>query len=750
MRLLPGRRRTARRHGPRLGTKLMLLGVPLALLVPWVAFLMLDEMERLSVQMQSNQQRLIAESIAISFGGNDDLFADLPVDIGIPPDDGASARTNPTLLARPFEEDARPTLDGSAADWGAAAEQPLQFGPAGRDGSFALNLGTAGSRLFAYLEIADDMRVYRDPEVLRLDNADQLRIAYIAPDGTDGRIAVTLAERGAVTAYRMDEDWRFATVGLPERSVRGVARETADGHAVELAMPFSMLGSRRFFGISFVDVDNPDARAIRAVIDTQESNLVAYRSPDLLNHLKALGFSDMHILVIDAEGRTRAETGSFRAEERADHGWQVRALSWLPALRARLEAARAAATAPFFGEDAEAAGTESVQARVVATALSGEPIALRRRVGDIETIIAGHPVLSSTGTVLGMVGVEQNIDDILFFQRQATSRIALVSVASLFIVPLCLVAFAGRLAWRIGALRRETVAATDDYGRLRATALDNGAKAGDEVGDLARSVSAMLQRLDQHTTFLKRMPRTLRHEINNPLNTLNTSLEHLAQESADVRDSKYLESAKRGVLRIGAIVQNLADAASLEDSLASEDLEVLDLQALLESYVGNCGAAHPGRQFVFRGTPGPVYVRAADYRIEQMLDKLIDNAVDFHRPNSPIKVQLDVRRRDVRIVVANRGPTLPQTTPSALFESMVSQREPENNLHFGLGLHVVRVIAEQHGGRAHAANLGDGSGVVFVVQLPLATSEEPEARSDGAEPALESAEESATASAAAG
>ena len=746
MRLLPGRGRRLFR-GPRLGTKLMLLGVPLALLVPWLAFLTLDEMERLSVQMQSNQQRLIAESIAISFGGHDDLFADLPVDIGVAAG-SASARSNPTLLARPFEENARPTLDGSAADWGAAAEQPLQFGAAGRDGSFALNLGTDGSRLFAYLEIVDDARVFREPEVLRLDNADQLRIAYIAPDGDDGRIAVTLAGAGAITAYRMDEDWRFAAVGLPERSVRGAARETPDGLAVELAMPFSMLGSRRFFGISFVDVDDPQQRAIRAVTDTQESNLLAYRSPDLLNHLKALGFSDMHIVVIDAEGRTRAELGSFRAEERADHGWQVKALSWLPALREWFETARSAVAARLFGADAQDLGTESVQARIVATALSGEPIALRRRVGEVETIIAGHPVLAGSGAVLGMVGVEQNIDDILFFQRQVTSRIALVSVASLFIIPLCLVAFAGRLAWRIGALRREAVAATDDYGRLRATALGNGAKSGDEVGDLARSVSAMLQRLDQHTTFLKRMPRTLRHEINNPLNTLNTSLEHLAQESAEVRDSKYLESAKRGVLRIGAIVQNLADAASLEDSLASEELELLDLQALIESYVGNCSAAHPGRQFVFRGTLGPVYVRAADYRIEQMLDKLIDNAVDFHRPNSPIKVQLDVRRHDVRIVVANRGPTLPQHEPSSLFDSMVSHREPENQLHFGLGLHVVRVIAEQHGGRAHAANLGDGSGVVFVVQLPLATSEEPEAQSNGTEPALESGEERASAGAA--
>ena len=46
-----------------------------------------------------------------------------------------------------------------------------------------------------------------------------------------------------------------------------------------------------------------------------------------------------------------------------------------------------------------------------------------------------------------------------------------------------------------------------------------------------------------------------------------------------------------------------------------------------------------------------------------------------------------------------------------------------NRLHFGLGLYVVRIIAEHHGGVAKAVNLPDGSGVAMVVQLPLAEAE---------------------------
>jgi K+-sensing histidine kinase KdpD len=57
----------------------------------------------------------------------------------------------------------------------------------------------------------------------------------------------------------------------------------------------------------------------------------------------------------------------------------------------------------------------------------------------------------------------------------------------------------------------------------------------------------------------------------------------------------------------------------------------------------------------------------------------------------------------------------------------VSHRGQDNRLHFGLGLHVVRIIAEHHGGTVSATNLADGSGVAFVIRLPLVRSASPQA-----------------------
>ena len=706
-------------RGPGLGTKLLLWGLVL-LIVPWISYRQLIGMERLLIQGQSQAQLLTAEGISTLFNGREDLFNDLPIRI----------QEYESLYARPLPNPIR--IDGKDVDWGQISDKALKFGVDADkklvDGGFELMLGERAGWLYAFMRIKDDLIVYRNPEYLRLDNSDNVRVNYIQADGEDGRIVLTFAAPGVTTAYHVDPDWKFA-VGMPENQVQGHMEPTADGMNVEFRMPLSMLGSRKFFGVSFADVDDPDARTIRAVTQTLPSagktsfNLVVLRSPEVLNIIQGLGYSGARILVIDAQNRVRAETGSFTMSE--DHEpteerttWSAAAHRWYDFIR---PAIHWLVMWQRWDDEEVSDDSEAAINKVIESALRGNPIALRCRVNDQEIIMAAHPIVSRD-TVLGGVVVEQNIADILAFQRAALEQVIVLSVLSLLVVFIVLVAFAGRLAWRIRELRREATAAIDARGRLRANALPSAMNSGDEIGDLARSVSAMLAKLQQHNQFLENMPRTLRHEINNPLNTLSTSLQNLAEENPAAADSKYLESAKRGVLRIGAIVQNLADAANLEESLEAEELEVIDIEQLVENYVANCSVVHRDCEFAFRGTGHPVYARVSDYRIEQLLDKIIDNAIDFHRPNSPIKVQLDQLKDALRITVANRGPTLPPAAEDTLFDSMVSHRgaEVQNRLHFGLGLYVVRVIAEHHGGSVRAINLPDGSGVVVIVQLPLA------------------------------
>ncbi len=699
-------------RGPRLGTKIALLGTAL-LVIPWLSYLLLQEMEQLLVRMQSHQQQLMAESIATSFHGRGELFSDLPV----------NPEEYEFLYAEPIAATVR--LDGRLSDWGdGSVRPPLRFGE-GDDSAFALSLGQRGGFLYAYLAIVDDRHVYRDPEFLRLSNADHLRVNYWRSDGSQARIAVTASSPGFMTAYEMADDWQTARTGAPFNELRAYLRETDGGMAIEFRLPLDELESRRF-GISFVDVDDDQVRNIETVVhalpagDKDAFDLRVLRSPELLDIIEGLGYSGARILVIDAERRIRAESGSYRSSETEP----ATETTWVEGAQAVLRYVGDGLNSLERWFDHNVLGNpvpveETHVNEVIERALAGEPVARRQFNESEEVIFAGHPIRDND-VVIGMIAVEQNIDQILRFQRQGVDKVVLFSVLSLIAGFLALLAFSGRLAWRIRHLRRDANAAIDQHGRLTSDSLTRDITAGDEIGDLARSISAMLTRLQQHNTFLENMPRTLRHEINNPLNTLSTSLQNLANESEAVRDSKYLESAKRGLLRIGAIVQNLADAANLEESLGAEDLEVIDLNELIESYVNNCKLTHTDHEFVFRGAGKPVLAEVADYRIEQLLDKIIDNAIDFHRAHSPIKVQVDAYHDFLQISIANRGPTLPPDAANSLFESMVSRRGPDNKLHFGIGLYVVRVIAEHHGGSVRAMNLVDGSGVAFMIRLPLA------------------------------
>ena len=111
----------------------------------------------------------------------------------------------------------------------------------------------------------------------------------------------------------------------------------------------------------------------------------------------------------------------------------------------------------------------------------------------------------------------------------------------------------------------------------------------------------------------------------------------------------------------------------------------------------------------------------------QMLDKLVDNAVDFCI--GEIRIELSQIDNMLCLVVENDGPRLPEHMSDNLFDSLVSLRSEKNKdkeadaeghhkPHLGLGLFVVKRIVEFHRGQITAENLVEGSGVRFSILLP--------------------------------
>ena len=703
-------------RGPKLGTKLVLFGLAL-LIIPWISYRQFYEMENLLLQGQTQTQLLTAEGISTLFNGREDLFNDLPLEL----------ENFESIFAHPLEGTIR--LDGNPKDWGESLmREYLSFGVNGfSDGDFELLLGERSNLLYVHLRILDDNVIFRDRSLLKLDNSDQVRLDFQKPNGNAGRVTLAFEKEGSVTGFEMDEQWEYASSGQAISEIQGKLIEQSGELWLEFRFPLSLLGSRRYFGITFADVDNSSTRSVVRQTRTtpkpgkQSFNLVVLRTPEVRNIVQGLGYSGAKILVIDDRKRIRAEVGEVQAEVESG---LTNSQSMIDVLSEMFEHIRPTvhliATGENYSPTSRSSKEQQAFNEALSASLSGEPMAIRSTTSNNqEIIVVAHPIVSSDN-VIGSVIVEQNIQDILTFQRKAFEEVILLSALSLLVIFVALIAFAGRLAWRIRTLRREASSAIDSYGRLKDVELTSEVQSGDEIGDLARSISNMLSKLRQHNTFLAGMPRTLRHEINNPLNTLSTSLQNLALNHEEVSKSKYLESAKRGVNQIGSIVQNLADAANLEEALKSEDLEIIDLNSFLKSYINNYNLLHPNTSIDYSDCGETTPALVSDFRIEQMMDKIMDNAIDFHRKDSTIKVQLDKTETHLRVTVANRGSMLAPSIQDSLFDSMVSHRDQHNRLHFGLGLYVVRIIAEHHGGFVRAVNLADNSGVAVVIQLPLA------------------------------
>ena len=148
---------------------------------------------------------------------------------------------------------------------------------------------------------------------------------------------------------------------------------------------------------------------------------------------------------------------------------------------------------------------------------------------------------------------------------------------------------------------------------------------------------------------------------------------------------------------------------------------VFDLRTLLESAVAAYRDGFPAVRIVLDAPPDACWLQGNAELIVQLLDKLIENAVDFCPPSGSITVRVRSTGDAHELSVANDGPPIPPDVLGRLFESLFEHRPGHGDTpHFGLGLYIVKLIAEFHGGRAGAANLAGDGGAEFTVILPVA------------------------------
>ncbi len=246
----------------------------------------------------------------------------------------------------------------------------------------------------------------------------------------------------------------------------------------------------------------------------------------------------------------------------------------------------------------------------------------------------------------------------------------------------------------------------------------------DELSDLRNHIHEMLKQLGAYERYLKQLPKTLRHELHNPLNRLSMALSLLENDVQHIQ----LDYAKHALAQLKQIIASLSEATSIEDSLKSQTPEPFPIGVMLNHYMQNNIDLHPewNLKYINHNLSEDIMVLGDGFMVEQLMDKLISNAKDFSNGHIPITVTGQRKANKVIITIENSGTLLPEGHEQQIFDGMTSIRalNQDDHAHLGLGLYIAKLITTYHHGRIYAENFSeyDGQaieGVRFVIELPV-------------------------------
>ncbi len=668
----------------------LLLVSLLTLVLPWAGYQFIRETES---ALRAGQQQMLA-SIARTIA---DSLAQYPEEF--PAGQGVDYGYGDQIYGHPL--DTRPEIDGYFDDW--TIDRSSLRALRGTDGPVRFAVGIFDQAIYLYVEVSDRHLVFARPGAVALDDgshfADRVRLINTSPLYLSETLIFAAEAPGSIVTYVMDE-YGFA----PDPAIHATWQDGPRGYRLEARIPASKLGTH--LGIV---IDNtagelePPARS--ASFTSQTPGAFVTPSPELNEAAASLAQVGMRLFVTDASGWRIAASGSLSMPATPTAG---AGSAWLRiAYDALVESGQAAELA---GPDAS--GRE--QQDYIVQALEGDESENWFRSSDSgKAVVAVAQPIVVDGATLGAVVLQQGTDAILSLTNQGLVRLMNVTLIATLLVAATLLGYATWLSRRI---RRLSVAAEDALqgGTLR-TAMPS-ALAGDEVGDLSRSFSRVLQQLGDYNEYLRTLASKLSHELRTPLAIVTSSLENLEHEPLNEASTEYASRARDGADRLRRILTAMSEASRVEELMQHAEPETFDLRAVLTATVAAYRDAYPAREFEFSSNVEDAMTQGSPELIIQMLDKLVDNAVGFSSKGDGIKIGLAASNASRVITVANPGPPLPERMRSRMFDSMVSVRPGEGNKHLGLGLYVARLIAEGHGGRIDAQNTNDG--VELSVTLP--------------------------------
>ncbi len=681
----------------------LLLVSLLTLFLPWAGCQYITELESALREGQQNSLQDSTNAIASILQERQQLLYRYRSTLG--------AAANPVSDVYAYPVTTPITIDGFDDDWTLDDEQyrTLQGGET-TDGTLSVTFAFASNRqhLFLFLSVTDDYVVYRNEANGPVHDA--VRLVFWDSFEQFTHLVIETNAPGKVRA-----DWMNGEPAgtIDPSQVLSSWQPTSAGYNVEIKIPQALLGPR--FGFAVIDGDATplDPLPFLGTVDPYDLNplpaLLNQPLPELTANVTDLSQVGRRLRVVDRHGWILAEGGELSDIRSAD--------TPAPDLLDRVYRKLLDPGLQPYANDSDIPG--QILGPEVRRALNGRPASVWYQPPyESDAIISAAAPLYDNDQVVGAVTLEQTSAATLLLTNNALKRIVSVTFISVALVVAGLLGFATLLSLRIRRLRNATEHAMADDGKLSTHLPGIGAK--DELGDLSRSFQTLLVQLKDYTQYLKSLASKLSHELRTPLAVVQSSLDNLQSQELTEQSDVYAQRAAAGVARLRHIVSAMSAASRVEQSIETAEFDHFNLAGFIKDMAQGYQDTYQSHVIEASIPDDPCrYFGVADL-LAQMLDKLVENAVDFTPPGGAISFILERSSRHYTLRVSNEGPPLPAHMQTRLFDSLISVRDGgSDDAHLGFGLFIARLVTTLHRGNISAHNLPNDEGVEFRIVLPI-------------------------------
>jgi sigma-B regulation protein RsbU (phosphoserine phosphatase) len=225
---------------------------------------------------------------------------------------------------------------------------------------------------------------------------------------------------------------------------------------------------------------------------------------------------------------------------------------------------------------------------------------------------------------------------------------------------------------------------------------------------------------EDRVLLAEQMVGIVSHDLRNPLSAIlmGTALMGMG-EAIPAKKERLMHNVQSSARRAQRLVEDLLDftQARVGRGLAMQRADV-DLDELMTSIVDELRLSFPNLDHSPPATPlGSAFLDAD--RIHQLLGNLVANAATYGAPGKPVRLNCEISAGELVFSIRNEGEPIPEGMFAAMFEPMIRGEQSQSEQRgVGLGLYIVRAIAEGHAGTVDVTSSAE-DGTYFLVRVPV-------------------------------